>query len=189
MTEFLSPFTGSATIASTTSSTFDQLVTFTGTAADPPRIAPTRSSPARDLLEIRLISGLTWEELAEVFETTRRSLHNWANGEAMKPENILLVQEVLAAVRRLARSSSCETRLTLLTKLASGQRPLDFLRNRRWADAIAAVHALPPLAMPSSSESRQPHPATYLEARTDTPGPTSGRAIPGRSRRISKASL
>jgi hypothetical protein len=188
LAEFLSPASGGATIATSTSATFDQLVTFSGTDVDPPRIAASRKSPARDLLEIRFLSGLTWEELAEVFDATRRSLHNWVNGEAMKPENILLVHEVLAAVRRLGRPSSSETRLALLTKLGSGQRPLDYLRDRRWADAIAAMRALPPLAVPSSRDSRQPHPTAYLEARTDVPGPTSGRAIPGRSRRISKAS-
>jgi transcriptional regulator with XRE-family HTH domain len=146
---------------------------------DPPR------TTAHDVLEIRFLSGLTWEELGELFGVSRRSVHNWANGEALKADNIILVGEALQAVKELRRASSVETRLALLSRLPSGERPLDLLRARRWQDAIAAIKALPAIPVPPSiSDPSLLHPTAYFGALSDRPASTSGQIIRGRSRRI-----
>jgi hypothetical protein len=183
-----------ASVVTSTSPACDALICFLGTAADPvcrvilPSDCPRRTT-AQDVLEIRFLSGLTWEELAELFDTSRRSVHNWANGERMKSENILLLQEMLRHIRRVRRESSAETRLALLTPTAVG-RPLDLLKASRWGDAIAVMRSIPQIPIPPSPhpDPTQLHPSAYLDARTDMPGPTSGRAVPGRSRRISRRS-
>jgi DNA-binding transcriptional regulator YiaG len=159
-----------------------------GTQAEPEYrlVTPQRSSPARDVLEIRFISGLTWGELAELFSVSRRAVHNWANGDAMKPDNILLVRNMLTYMQLLRRASSAETRLALLAERPSGERPIDLLKAGRWADAIAAVQGVPRINLPASPhpDPQQGHPVAYLEARIDTPGSTSGPAVPGASRRM-----
>ena len=165
-----------------TSSSYDPCVIYAGTSASFGGLITPRRNTAQDILEIRFLSGLTWEELAELFGVSRRSVHNWANGGPMKPENITLVRHVLWAIKELRRESSVETRLALLTPLPWGERPLDLLRARRWLDAIAAVRALPRISVPPYSFDA-PHPTTYFGALTDS-APTSGQVIPGRSRRI-----
>ena len=175
-------------IASTTAGYYVHYVDV-GTLADPvcrllvPVDYPPRTS-AQNVLEIRFLSGLTWEELGELFRVSRRSVHNWANGEALRPDNVLLVGQVLAVIKDLHRPSSTETRLALLYRLATGERPLDLLRTRRWQDAIAAVRALPAIPVPPSPhpDPTLQHPTTYFGARGDSPGPTSGRLV--RSRRM-----
>jgi hypothetical protein len=177
-------------VIASTSPTYDVLIVYAGTSADPPcRLLVTDQNPPRttayDVLEIRFLSGLTWEELGQLFGVSRRSVHNWANGEALKVENIILVGETLRAIKELRRSSSVETRLALLSPLPSGKRPLDLLRAKRWQDAIAAVKALPVISVPPSApDPMQPHPTAYFGALTDRPAATTGQIIRGRSRRI-----
>ena len=39
-------------------------------------------STAEAIMEIRRRSGLTWQELGDLFDVSRRSIHHWANGKA-----------------------------------------------------------------------------------------------------------
>jgi hypothetical protein len=179
------------TTITSTSSGYHAVFVDAGTMADPtcrlymPGGYPARTT-ANDVLEIRFLSGLTWEELGKLFCVSRRSIHNWANGETLKASNVILVSQALAAIRALHRPSSTETRLALLTRLASGGRPLDLLRARRWEEAISAVASLPPFPVPPSPhpEPTQLHPTAYFGALSDSPGPTSGRLV--RSRRLQR---
>jgi hypothetical protein len=177
-----------ALVVTSTTSGAHVLYVDAGTQSDPVgRLNLPHKSPSRDVLEIRFLSGLTWDELGELFRVNRRSVHNWANGETLKRENATLVGQVLTAVRRLRRASSAETRLALITPLpSSGERPLDMLKARRWADAILAVQSQPAFRIPPSThpDPTQLHPTAYFGARTDSPGPTSGRLV--RSRRMQR---
>jgi len=172
-----------------TSPDYDALICFGGTAADPvcrvllPNDYPSKTS-ADNVLEIRFLSGLTWAEVGELFGVSRRSVHNWANGETLKPENVILIREALRAIRTLHRLSSAETRIALLAPLPTGRRGLDLLRARLWPEAIAAVKALPAFPVPDSPHPDRAlqHPTAYFGARGDSPGPTSGRLV--RSRRM-----
>ena len=178
-----------ATIGST-STGYDAVYIDAGTLADPtcriylPASYPARTS-AHDVLEIRFLSGLTWEELGELFGVSRRSVHNWANGEALKPDNLFLVANVLHTIKELHRPSSTETRLALLSPLPAGRRALDLLKAARWDEAVAAVKALPSFSVPASEhpDSAQLHPTAYLGALGDSPGPTSGRLVDSRRMR------
>ena len=44
--------------------------------------APAEST-AEAVMEIRRRSGLTWEELGDLFDVSRRSVHHWANGKSV----------------------------------------------------------------------------------------------------------
>lgn len=61
------------------------------------------------VLEIRRLSGLTWDELAKVFGVSRRSIHNWALGDRLTDENADKVRRVLANVRMVYDSSPART--------------------------------------------------------------------------------
>jgi hypothetical protein len=158
----------------------------TGTRADPAcPVSVPADTPSRDILEIRFVSGLTWDELADLFEVSRRRVHHWAAGEMPKAENVERIRNVLLAIRRLRRSSSIETRRALLTPV-DGETPLNLLKARRWVDAIAAMGKVTAIALTSLPKAGPSalHPTDYLEALTDRPAPTTGRILPGRSRRI-----
>jgi transcriptional regulator with XRE-family HTH domain len=178
-----------ASVVASTSPAYDALICFLGTAADPvcriilPSDLPRRTT-AQNVLEIRFLSGLTWQEVGELFGVSRRSAHNWANGETLRPDNVALVSEALLAIKALHRPSSTETRIALLAQLPNGRRPLDLLRARLWPEAIAAVKALPAYPIPPSPhpDATQMHPTAYFGALTDSLGSTSGRLI--RSRRM-----
>lgn len=175
------------TTISSTGADYDVVICNVGTLADPQcRLLVPERSHAQSVHQIRLLSGLTWAELATLFEVSPRSAHNWANGEALKPDHAERVRQALLAIQRLRRPSSEETRLTLLTPLASGERPLDLLKAKRWERAVAEVRALPRFVVPDSAhpDPTRRHPTAYFDALPDRPPSTTGRAIPGRSRRL-----
>jgi hypothetical protein len=157
-----------------------------GTLSDPMfRVDTPKRTPAQDVLEVRFLTGLKWDEVGELFGVSRRAVHHWVNGEGMRADNILFVREVLSQVQTLRRESSDETRLALLTPTPLG-RPLDLLKASRWGDAHLAMRLVPSISVPPSPhpDPTQLHPVHYLGALTDRPMPSSGRAAPGRSRRI-----
>lgn len=77
--------------------------------------------------ELRRLSGLTWEQLARVFNVSRRSLHFWASGKPMAPSNEEHLQRVLAVVRKIDRGSASTNRTALFGVLEDGSIPFDHL--------------------------------------------------------------
>ncbi len=77
--------------------------------------------------ELRLLSGLTWEQLARLFNVTRRSLHFWASGKPMTPSNEERLQRLLATVRKIDRGSANANRALLLGVREDGVLPFDLL--------------------------------------------------------------
>jgi hypothetical protein len=138
------------------------------------------------MYEIRRISGLTWDELAVIFGVNRRSLHYWANGGPVRPENALRIRCILYAMRQLNRRGATETRLTLLTPDTSGASPLDLFTQDRLDRAIAAFNATARVcAAPSiHPDMALARPTELMGALTDRPVPQTGAFIPGRSRRL-----
>jgi hypothetical protein len=138
------------------------------------------------IYEIRRISGLTWDELAVIFGVNRRSLHYWANGGPVRPENALRIRRILYAMRRLHRRGAAEARLALLTPGASGTSPLDHLTQDRLDQAIATFNATARMStiVAPHPDMALTHPTELMGALTDRPVPQAGAFIPGRSRRL-----
>ena len=90
-------------------------------------LVPTAQPAGAAVNELRRLSGLTWEQLAQVFNVSRRSLHFWASGKAMSLANGEHLQRVLAVVRRIDRGSASATRTALLGGCEDGNRPFDLL--------------------------------------------------------------
>ncbi|MEM5709754.1 helix-turn-helix transcriptional regulator, partial [Elizabethkingia meningoseptica] len=66
-------------------------------------------STAAAVLEIRRLSGLTWEELADLFDVSRRSVHHWASGKPVNTEHDQALRGVLTALRHLDRGDPAAT--------------------------------------------------------------------------------
>lgn len=127
------------------------------TAAAPPN--RVKGSAAQSIpeavLEIRRRSGLTWEELAELFGVTRRSVHHWASGKQVSSKNDRFIRQVLDVIQRLDLGESIQTRAVLLQTRADGNTLLGLIRERRFDEAKAAVElstrAAPPPRTPLSA--------------------------------------
>ncbi len=98
------------------------------------------SGAIESLTELRLRSGLTWEQISRLFGVSRRALHFWASGKAMTPANQEHLQRVLAALRRIDRGSPTATRTVLLDAGLEGLVPFDLLRAGHYDRAIAVTN-------------------------------------------------
>jgi len=88
---------------------------------------PESQTPSATLLELRRLSGLTWDQLARLFGITRRSLHFWASGKPLTPAHEERLSRLLATVRRLDRGSAHANRTRLLGVHTDGCIPFDLL--------------------------------------------------------------
>jgi DNA-binding transcriptional regulator YiaG len=178
-----------------TASTYQTNVPSQRTSSGPVRpaiIEPIETSSVA-LMEIRRRSGLTWEEMADLFEVTRRSVHHWASGKTVAAKHEQIIRQMLTAIRHLDRGGSNNTRDLLLTSDADGVTILELLRNGRFEDARARVIARPALGRPhlplseGSRDMRKPPPAALLlDASQDRPS-IDTRARIARVARVPKA--
>ena len=168
--------------------TFEVLHPVERTTAGPPgqiRFAPAEST-AEAILEIRRRSGLTWEEMSDLFDVSRRSIHHWASGKSVSARRERALRRALAAIRRLDRGDQAGTRARLLAvDHSTGLSVLDMMREGRFDEITARTEeARPPapLRVPLSREAqkarRPPSPPFLLEAEQDRPD------IPARARAV-----
>ena len=137
---------------------------------------PTEST-AEAVMEIRRRSGLTWEELGDLFDVSRRSVHHWANGKPVSAGNDRMIRRMLAAVRHLDQGDQIGTRALLLAvDRAMGVSALNLLKDGRFDEAmgrVEGVRAPEPDRTPLSSaawDARRPQaPKLLLEAEQERP--------------------
>jgi len=114
--------------------------------------------------ELRRLSGLTWEQLAELFGVRRRSLHFWASGSAMSPRHEEHLHRLLAVIRKIDRGSAAANRTALLTADSDGNLPIDLLKQEEYGRVVVLLGV--------SGRRRQSPPRISAEARaTRRPGP------------------
>ena len=167
------------------------------TAAEPAGKIPFLYVPAETtgdaIMEIRRRSGLTWEELGDLFDVSRRSVHHWANGKPVSARHDRTIRSMLAAIRHLDRGDRAGTRALLLTvDQAAGVSTLDLLKDGRFEEAtgrVAGVRAPVPHPTPLSRTAwdarRPPAPVLLLGAEQERPEiPAKVRTV--RARRIPK---
>ena len=145
-------------------------------------------STGEAVLEIRRRSGLTWEELGDLFNVTRRSVHHWASGKPVSAMHERMIRRVLAAIRRLDQGSIStgsvhRRRLCFWTRVqllavddTLGASALKLLKEGRFDEAIARVEGVQapeyrhiPLSRMAQNTRRPPTPALLLEADQDRP--------------------
>lgn len=141
-------------------------------------------STAQAVMEIRRLSGLTWEELGDLFNVSRRSIHHWASGKSVTAKHERLIHRMVAAIRHLDRGDQIATRALLLSvDRAMGVPTLNLLRGGHFEEAMGRVEDSwapethrTPLSRAASDTRRPPPPALLLEAEQERP------AIPAKAR-------
>lgn len=88
--------------------------------------------------ELRRVSGLTWEQLGELFEVSRRSVHFWASGKPLNAGNEQRLMEVLDVVRAADRGDARSTRAALF-EVRDGTTAFALLTAERFEDARAIL--------------------------------------------------
>ena len=150
-------------------------------------------STAEAIMEIRRLSGMTWEELGELFDVSRRSVHHWSNGNPVSARHDHMIRRMLAAVRHLDQGDQARTRALLLTvDQATGVSTFDLLRGGRFDEAMGRVEGVgrperQRIALSSAAwDARRPQaPPLLLEAEQERPDiPAKARAF--RPRRTPK---
>jgi DNA-binding transcriptional regulator YiaG len=146
------------------------------------------------ILEIRRRSGFTWEELADLFHVSRRSVHHWASGKTVAAEHDQHIRRTLAAIRLLDQGEARHTRDFLLTPSTNGILAFDLLKNGDFEEALASSRTVPPrtrrqlteLSPEARHARRPPRPADLVAALNDRPViPAAARLA--RTRRAPKA--
>lgn len=75
---------------------------------------PNEAETTRQAIsELRRISGLTWEQLGELFDVSRRSVHFWASGKPLNAANEQRLMQVVDVVRAADRGDARSTRAAL----------------------------------------------------------------------------
>lgn len=138
--------------------------------------------------ELRLLTGLTWEQLAGLFQVSRRSLHFWSSGKPMASSHEEHLQRILAVVRRIDRGSAAANRAALLCAGEDGLLPLDLLAAKDFERVLAllgpgsARRGSPPKLSEQARAARAPRPPEELVgALQDRVHPTSGPLIAART--------
>lgn len=132
-------------------------------------VEPHEPAPAV-IAQLRRLTGLTWEQLAYLFDVNRQSVHFWASGGTMTAAHRIHLERVLDTVRFVDHGSITENRAALLETRHDGTTLLDQLavgnydvvttalgRGRQRA-VVTAVVAL----SPDAKAARMPRPPKEL---------------------------
>jgi len=90
-------------------------------------------------MELRRLSGMTWEQLASLFEVTRRTVHFWASGKALNSQNEEKLYRILSTIREIDRGAAIENRIALFTAQPGGIAPIDLIRAGYYEEAISVL--------------------------------------------------
>ncbi len=131
---------------------------------------------ANAIVEIKFRSGLTWELLSELFDVSRRTIHNWVNGMSPSAQHEKSIGYVLNAIKLIDEGDPSTTRSRLFTTVA-GVSIFDLLSDQRYEDVLcqasgAGSGALERRQQISSEEvgmRQPPPPALLLNAIQDRP--------------------
>jgi len=88
--------------------------------------------------ELRMLSGLTWDHLATLFDVSKRSLHFWASGKKISATNLEKLNRILAAISQIDTGSRSENRKLILGQI-KGKLPFDLLKNGYYDEFIELI--------------------------------------------------
>lgn len=83
-------------------------------------------SPRQQVLELYRISGLTWQQLADIFSVSRRSVHHWASGQVLSETHACELEKVYHLVLQRDTGSTIANKKWLLTQQEWGS-PFELL--------------------------------------------------------------
>lgn len=143
------------------------------------------------IMELRRLSGMTWEQLANLFDVSRRTVHFWASGKSLNSHNEEKLYRILAIVRQIDRGSAQENRDLLFTAQAGGDIPIDLLRAGYYEDVLRLLgttaierRALTPLSESARSMRMPNRPELLVGALQDRVQIGAGRSRVARTVRV-----
>ncbi len=143
------------------------------------------------IMELRRLSGMTWEQLASLFEVTRRTLHFWASGKALNSYNEEKLYRMLSTVRQIDRGTAQENRDSLFSAQVGGIAPIDLLRAGHYAEVVNLLGTAPverptlsPLSESARSMRRPKGPEAFVGALQDRIDIGTGRTRVARTVRV-----
>lgn len=167
--------------APATASTYQQLYPVERTAAVPAgeiKLRQMETTPAAALLEIRRRSGLTWEELGDLFSVSRRSVHHWASGKVVSSGHEQRIRRTLAVLRVLDFREFVHARDFLLSSDGQGVAPIELLKAGEFGEVISrggssadktVAQTLTPLSRGAEAARQPTPPASLMDAIQDRP--------------------
>jgi DNA-binding transcriptional regulator YiaG len=122
--------------------------------------------------ELRKLSGLTWEQLACLFDVSRRSVHFWASGQPLAVTHEAKLNRILDAVQYISLGSASLNRSLLMGLGKDGRSYLELLAAGEYEEVkrllgVGNAHPKPQLA-PAAVAARIPaNPADLVDALQD----------------------
>ncbi|WP_246605536.1 XRE family transcriptional regulator [Sphaerospermopsis torques-reginae] len=146
------------------------------------------------LNQLRKLSGLTWDQLARLFNVSRRSIHFWASGQPLSRFNEEKLNRLLATVQYINRGSASLNRSLLLTPGSDSQLPFDLLVADEYEEVKRIIGygnaperpQLAPLSEDARASRRPPNPADLVDALQEPIHREVGRSKPARAVRSRK---
>jgi transcriptional regulator with XRE-family HTH domain len=145
---------------------------------------------------LRRLSGLTWEQLAQLFNVSRRSLHFWASGQPLSRFNEEQLNRLLGTLQYIDRGSASLNRCLLLKPDDNGNPLFDLLvagKYEEFKQIVGVGNAPQKFKLGSLSEdaytARMPqNPADLVGALQDPVHQEVGQARPAKAARSRKNS-
>jgi DNA-binding transcriptional regulator YiaG len=139
-----------------------------------PATPPVRLSQ-QAVNELRKLSGLTWEQLACLFDVSRRSVHFWASGQPLASAHEEKLNRILDAVQYISLGSASLNRSLLMGLGKDGRSYLELLAAGEYEEVkrlltVGNAHTKPQLAplAPAAAAARIPaNPADLVDALQD----------------------
>ena len=91
------------------------------------------------LAELRRLTGLTWDQVASLFEVSRRAVHFWASGKPMAAAHQEHLQRSLGCLRAVDQGNAPANRHALFATNAEGIAPFDLLGKRQYEAFVLAM--------------------------------------------------
>jgi transcriptional regulator with XRE-family HTH domain len=97
------------------------------------------------MAEVKRLSGLTWDQLGKILGVSRRTVHNWTNGETVRPGHLTNLLSLLERIRGLRDMPAFKVRQALLREsgmaesmrvLESNEPPILAADNRSFAHQL-----------------------------------------------------
>jgi len=145
------------------------------TAGDPVESPETVEETRSAIHELRKLSGLTWDQLAKLFNLTRRSLHFWASGKPLSAHSEQALWRMLGTIQFINRGSASQNRQALFQPIQDGTIPFDLLvtgQHERVREILGCGYApqkpeLKPLSAEEQRLRRPPKPEDLVDALQD----------------------
>lgn len=153
-------------------------------------------STQKSLSRLRRLSGLTWEQIAKLFNVSRRSVHFWASGQPLSRFNEEQLNRLLGTIQFIDQGSASLNRSLLLQPNVDGNPLLDLLvagKHEEFKQIVGSRNApqkplLGVLSEDAHKTYRSQNPADLVDALQEPIHREVGRSRPARAARSRKNS-